>query len=246
MHTRLRPPTSALIVVIAALLLVPTTALASDKKPKPVPPPPPPPPTITLTTSGTSFVAPAVITLNAIVTPNDGRIESVRFRNGARRVGTIDRNAPYSIVWRKAKPGVYTLTAVGKGKKGLQIQSAPIVITITAPPPPPPPPPPPNVAPSVSITADLTTFTTAQTMTLTATATDSDGTVARVDFYPGRDPAFEQHRAGAHRHLQQRDAGDVHVHRRGDRQSRQGQRGLERGDGHRECRATGRPAFRSW
>jgi glucose/arabinose dehydrogenase len=69
-------------------------------------------PTVTLTgpVSGSSYTAPASITLSATAADSDGTISRVEFYRGTTKLGE-DATAPYSFSWTGVAAGSYTLTA---------------------------------------------------------------------------------------------------------------------------------------
>jgi hypothetical protein len=97
----------------------------------PDPPPPNVAPTIALTapTSGSSFRAPANITLTAAATDADSGIAKVEFYRGSTRVATVT-TAPYLHVLPKVARGSYTLTAKAYDKEGAVTTSAPVTVTV--------------------------------------------------------------------------------------------------------------------
>jgi hypothetical protein len=75
------------------------------------------PPSITLTLSGTSFAAPATITMNASASDPENRLARVEFFNGSTRLAT-DTTAPYSYTWSGVAAGSYQLRAVAVDADG--------------------------------------------------------------------------------------------------------------------------------
>jgi hypothetical protein len=71
----------------------------------------PTPPAITFSTpNGTTYVAPANISLSANVSTNGHTINSVQFYNGTTLLGQ-DAVPPYNMVWSNVAAGMYSLTA---------------------------------------------------------------------------------------------------------------------------------------
>ncbi len=136
----------------------------------------PPVVSITAPLPGAQFTAPALVSINASATDEDGTITNVDFYNGEILLGT-DTISPYSFPWTGVAPGSYAIKAVATDNSGDSITSAPVTITVIAP----------NVPPVVSITAPLpgAQFIAPALVTINATATDSDGTIKKVDFYQG-------------------------------------------------------------
>ncbi|MEO8387807.1 Ig-like domain-containing protein [Polaromonas sp.] len=136
------------------------------------------PPTVAITspTNGSSFVAPAAITINANAVDSNGTVSKVDFYNGATLLGT-DTSAPYSFAWANVAAGSYNITARATDNNGAVTTSGVIGITVAAA----------NVSPTVSITspANGASFVAPASIAINANAADSDGTVSKVDFYNG-------------------------------------------------------------
>jgi cytochrome c peroxidase len=131
---------------------------------------------MTAPAGGTSYTAPATVSLSATATTTDGTIARVEFYNGGTLLGT-DTTAPYTYSWSGVAAGSYTLTARAVGSNGQATVSAPASITVTTA----------AAAPVVAMTAPAggTSYTAPATVSLSATATTTDGTIARVEFYNG-------------------------------------------------------------
>jgi hypothetical protein len=136
------------------------------------------PPTVTLTqpADGTTFAAPAAVSLAASASDADGTVAKVEFFNGASKLGE-DTTAPYAFTWSGVGAGTYTVTARATDNLGFTATSAAATITITAA----------NTPPTAAITspADGAMFNWKPTITLTATASDPDGSVTKVEFRDG-------------------------------------------------------------
>jgi hypothetical protein len=89
----------------------------------------PPTATITAPANGSTFVAPASITINATASDSDGFISKVEFFQNSIKIGE-DTLAPYSFVWNNVAAGNYTLTAVATDNLGTTGSSGPISITV--------------------------------------------------------------------------------------------------------------------
>jgi chitinase len=78
----------------------------------------------------------------------------------------------------------------------------------------------PKVAPAVSITApaNSASFAAGANIAIDATASDSDGTVSKVEFFPGDDKTRRGHEQSLQLQLDQRSGGFVHADSGGDRQ----------------------------
>jgi regulation of enolase protein 1 (concanavalin A-like superfamily) len=94
--------------------------------------PPPPvnkPPVVSLATNGTSFTAPAAITLTATASDPEGQVSRVEFYAGTSLLGT-DTTAPYAFTWSGAAAGTYVLRAVAYDAQGLSAASSTITATV--------------------------------------------------------------------------------------------------------------------
>jgi len=135
-------------------------------------------PTVAMTApaNGTSFTAPANITLTATASDSDGSITMVEFVQNGSVLG-VSNIAPYGMIWSNVAPGSYTLSARATDNRSAVTTSAPVTITVGAP----------NNPPTVSLTSPATgsTFSAPATISLAANASDSDGSITRVDFYRG-------------------------------------------------------------
>jgi len=85
---------------------------------------------ITSPSSGSSFTAPATITINANATDTDGSISNVDFYNGSVFIGS-DNASPYSFNWTNVAAGSYSITAKATDNGGATTTSAAIAITVT-------------------------------------------------------------------------------------------------------------------
>jgi hypothetical protein len=90
------------------------------------------PPTVSLTTpaNGTSYTAPATITLTASASDPEGQLAKVEFYAGSTLLGT-DTGSPYTFTWSSVPAGSYTLTAVAYDGAGAKTTSAPITVAVT-------------------------------------------------------------------------------------------------------------------
>lgn len=89
-------------------------------------------PSISLTspTSGSSYTAPANITISANANDADGSISKVEFYNDITKLGE-DLTAPYSFSWNNVAAGSYSISARATDNSGATSSSATIVITVT-------------------------------------------------------------------------------------------------------------------
>lgn len=132
------------------------------------------PPTISITNpvSGTVFIAPANLTVQASASDSDGTVTNVQFRIGS-TVLTNKVAAPFSAVTNNLPAGSYTLSAIASDNLGAKTTNS-VNIIVDAP-------------PSVTITnpASGAVFTAPANVTVQASASDSDGTVTNVQFLIG-------------------------------------------------------------
>jgi len=92
------------------------------------------PPAIALTSpaSGTTFVTPASLPIDASVTANSATITKVQFFANSTLLGE-DTDAPYSFNWSATSPGSFALTARAVYGADLAVTSAPVNITLISP-----------------------------------------------------------------------------------------------------------------
>jgi RHS repeat-associated protein len=90
-------------------------------------------PTVSLTSpeGGSTFVAPASITVSADVNDN-GSVDKVEFYAGTTLIGN-DSTSPYSIIWSNVLAGSYALTAKATDNLGESATSAGVNITVANP-----------------------------------------------------------------------------------------------------------------
>jgi len=91
----------------------------------------PPSVSITSPTTGTSFTAPANITVSANASDSDGSISKVDFYQGGSLLGT-DTTAPYSFNWTNVAAASYTLTAVATDNSGTTSTSSAVNVSVTS------------------------------------------------------------------------------------------------------------------
>ena len=89
------------------------------------------PPTVSITSplTGTSFAAPATITIDVDATDSDG-VQKVDFYQGNTLIGTDD-TFPYSLTWTGMPACAYFLTAKATDTLGATGTSAPVTIKVT-------------------------------------------------------------------------------------------------------------------
>jgi endoglucanase len=89
-------------------------------------------PTVSITapTSGSSFTAPASITVSANAADADGSITGVSFYQGTTLLGT-DNTAPYSYTWSNVSAGSYSFTAIATDNAGASTTSGIVNVSVT-------------------------------------------------------------------------------------------------------------------
>jgi hypothetical protein len=132
---------------------------------------------ISAPTNGSSYIAPATVTISANAADSDGSISQVRFFDGSTLIST-DATAPYSVTLTTSTLGTHILTAVAIDNSGASTTSAAVSITVNAAT---------NMAPAVSISTPTngTSYTAPATVTISANAADSDGSISQVRFFDG-------------------------------------------------------------
>ena len=96
------------------------------------------PPSVSLTSpsNGSTFTAPASVTVNASASDTDGTIAQVAFFANGTHIGT-DTTAPFSISWSGVPAGSYSLTGVATDSGSASATSAAVSITVGTGTPPP-------------------------------------------------------------------------------------------------------------
>jgi RHS repeat-associated protein len=89
------------------------------------------PPSVTLSSSSTSFRAPANVPLTALPLDLDGTIVSVQLFNGTSPIATLT-GAPFNLTWQSVPQGTYTLTATVTDDLGATVTSAPFQISVAS------------------------------------------------------------------------------------------------------------------
>ncbi|HJR58956.1 MAG TPA: LamG-like jellyroll fold domain-containing protein [Vicinamibacterales bacterium] len=137
------------------------------------------PPAVALTSpaSGSSYTAPATITLAASASDPENRLSEVQFFSGSTLLGT-DTSAPYSFAWSSVAAGSYSVTARARDADGGVTTSAPVTIFVTSPT---------NQPPAVTITTPSTgaTFSALSGIAVAAAASDPENRLTEVQFYAG-------------------------------------------------------------
>jgi hypothetical protein len=139
------------------------------------------PPVVSLTSpsSGSSFTAPAIITITATASDPDGSISKVEFYSGTSLIGQ-STTSPYSFSWTNVVAGTYRITAVATDNLNSQTTSSAVTVTVkgqaTS-----------NLPPVINITspANGANFTAPANFSITVNASDPDGTISKVEFYNG-------------------------------------------------------------
>jgi hypothetical protein len=90
-------------------------------------------PSVTLTSpaNGSSFAAPANITVNATATTPTGSISKVEFFQGSTKLGE-DLTSPYSFAWSNVSAGAYVVTAKATTNGGATGVSAPAQVLVAS------------------------------------------------------------------------------------------------------------------
>src|SRR3954466_4833852 len=91
------------------------------------------PPTVSLTSpaNGSTYNAPASVTLTANASDSDGTIQKVDFYYGGTNLITTVTTPPYTVNWTSVPQGSYSLTAVATDNQNATTTSAPVSITVT-------------------------------------------------------------------------------------------------------------------
>src|SRR2546427_4356535 len=132
------------------------------------------PPSVTITNpiDGGTFVAPAMVTIQASANDTDGSVTNVQFFDGTTSLGNV-ASSPFDLSVSLAA-GSHTLTAVASDNLGATTTSPAVTVLGNSP-------------PSISITnpIDGATFASPANITIQASANDSDGSVTNVQFFDG-------------------------------------------------------------
>jgi len=139
------------------------------------------PPSISISSpaSGTTYSAPATVTITANATDPDGTVSRVEFYSGSTKLGE-KTSSPWSHTWNNVQGGSYSLTAIATDNSGAKTTSAAVSITVNNSTPV-------NQPPSVSILspASGSTYTAPANLSIVASASDPDGTISKVEFFIG-------------------------------------------------------------
>jgi hypothetical protein len=99
---------------------------------RPAPANQPPAVSLTAPANGSSYPAPASVTIAATASDTDGTVTSVEFYQGTTLVGS-DTTSPYSATWSNVPAGTYWLTAAARDEDAGMTVSAARSITVTSP-----------------------------------------------------------------------------------------------------------------
>ena len=139
-------------------------------------------PVVTLTSpqNGSSFTAPALITITANASDVDGTVSKVEFYNQTTKLGE-KTTSPFSFTWSNVPAGTYSLTAVATDNFNAKTTSSAISISVNN------GTPPVNKPPIVRIVSPEkgSSFISPATITITANASDSDGSISNLEFFHG-------------------------------------------------------------
>ena len=134
------------------------------------------PPTVSLTApaNGSTYQAPATVTVTASASDADGSIAKVEFYAGTALIGS-DASSPFSVAWSNVPAGSYSLTAVAYDNVGAKTTSTARSITVGS-----------NQPPAVALTSPAAgaNYLSPTTVGLSANASDANG-IASVAFYNG-------------------------------------------------------------
>jgi regulation of enolase protein 1 (concanavalin A-like superfamily) len=136
------------------------------------------PPTVALTSpaSGSTFSAPATVSMTATASDPENQLARVEFLSGTTVLAT-DTAAPFTWSWSNVAAGTYTLSARAYDSAGAAATSAAVTVTVNGT----------NRAPTVALTSPASgaTFTAPATISMTASASDPENQLARVEFLSG-------------------------------------------------------------
>ncbi len=142
---------------------------------------------------GAAILGPTNINVCASAFDPDGTVAQVAFYEGANLVGVVTSTPPafvtnsygvfpirqtsYCLTWSNAAPGSYALTAVATDNEGAMAASDAVDITVVT-----------NLPPVVAILRPQNgaRFLAPATLRLSAVATDGDDSVAKLEFFSGK------------------------------------------------------------
>jgi hypothetical protein len=138
-------------------------------------------------TKGSSFTAPATVTIDAVASDPDGTIAKVEFFQGNVKIGE-KTTTPYSITWKEVPEGTWSLTAIATDNANSKTVSAAVSISVVK------PVSPINQPPIVSILSPTKgiSLTAPATVTIDVNASDPDGSITKVEVFNGSVKLFEK------------------------------------------------------
>ncbi|HBE43318.1 MAG TPA: hypothetical protein DDW27_19380, partial [Bacteroidales bacterium] len=141
-------------------------------------------------TNGSSFTAPATVTIDAVASDPDGTIAKVEFFQGNVKIGE-KTTTPYSITWKEVPEGTWSLTAIATDNANSKTVSAAVSISVVK------PVSPINQPPIVSILSPTKgiSLTAPATVTIDVNASDPDGSITKVEVFNGSVKLFEKNAA---------------------------------------------------
>ncbi len=89
------------------------------------------PPVVSMTASGSSYVAPATLTLAANASDPDGTVSGVDFYEGATKIGS-DSASPFSMTWTASTARTYVFSAIAVDNTGTATTSASVSVAVTS------------------------------------------------------------------------------------------------------------------
>jgi hypothetical protein len=100
------------------------------------PPPPPPtnrPPVVAINSpaAGSTYTAPATVSVTATASDPDGTVARVDFYAGSTPIGS-DTTSPYAASWSGVAAGTYALTAVARDNAGASTTSATVTVVVSS------------------------------------------------------------------------------------------------------------------
>jgi len=86
---------------------------------------------LTAPADGSSYTAPAAITVSATASSTGRTISNVQFYAGTTLIGTAT-TSPYSVTWNTSSAGSYALTALATDSSGVAVRSAARTVTVSS------------------------------------------------------------------------------------------------------------------
>jgi hypothetical protein len=91
----------------------------------------PPSVSLTIPANGSSFTAPATISVSANASDSNGSVSRVEFYSNGALIGAPDTTSPYSVVWNNVAAGSYSLTAKATDNLGAATTSGTVSVNVT-------------------------------------------------------------------------------------------------------------------